>query len=292
MNTRYLASFCTVAERGSLSAAARQLGLANATLAEQIRSLETELGTKLIMRRGQGVALTAAGLAVLEQARSIVEQVESLRHRAQLGRPVGRLRVGAISTALVALLPGALQRLAARYPDIELTVAPGTSAGLFMMLERGDIDCALMVEPPFAIPKGFKWRRVRDEPLVLVSPPALSGSGIRELCAVSPFIRMDRKAWTGQIVDRYLADHGLRPRELFEMDAPEAILALVAKGMGIALLPDWGFSSSDLRQVRIWSIDDSRYGRPVGVLCRTGSATPLVDAFQEVVSPGSDSNRV
>jgi DNA-binding transcriptional LysR family regulator len=288
VNTRFLRSFCVVAERGSLAAAARQLGLANASLAEQIRALEQELGAKLIARHGQGVILTAAGQAVLETARAIVAQTDTLHHLAQRGQPSGRLRVGAISTALMAMLPAALQQLAARYPAVELTVVPGTSVGLLRMLEMGEIDCALTVRPPFALPKSLVWLGLRDEPLVLVAPPDRAGDNVDTLIAAGPLIRMDRKAWTGLIVDRFLADHGLAPRDLFELDAPEAIVVLVSQGMGLSLLPDWGIAPPHGRDLRIIPIDDKRYSRAVGLLSRPGPASALVDAFSQAVAASLD----
>lgn len=287
MNIRYLKSFCAVAELGSLAAAARQIGLANASLAEQIRALEHDLKARLVTRRGQGVALTPAGLAILDRAREVVKSAESLHHLAQLGRPSGRLRVGAISTALMAILPAALQRLSEQHPEIELAVVPGTSVGLFQMLERDEIDCALAVRPPFAIPKGLTWRPVREEPLVLVAPEDLPGHGLHQLLSTAPLIRMDRKAWTGQVIDRFLTDHGLSARELFELDAPEAIVILVAQGMGVSLLPNWGISAPSGRAIRIIPIDDPRYSRSIGILSRRGPASALVDAFAETVSSGS-----
>ncbi len=112
MNIRFLRTFSTVAEKGSLAAAARSLGLANASVAEQIRSLEGSLGVALTLRRGQTIALTDAGQAVLASVRSIVAQADELAQIAQAGALRGRLRVGAISTALMALLPGTLRKLA------------------------------------------------------------------------------------------------------------------------------------------------------------------------------------
>ncbi len=286
MNTRFLRSFCLVAELGSLAAVARHLGLANATLAEQIRALEHELQANLIVRRGHGVVLTAAGQAVLELARKIIAQADDMRHLAQAGRPSGRLRVGAISTALMALVPGSLQKLAAQYPAIEVAVVPGTSLALFRMLEMDEIDCALVVRPPFMLPKGLIWRELRGEPLVMLSPMNQAGDTVEDLFASAPFIRMDRKAWSGHIIERFITDRGLKPRELFELDAPEAIVVLVSQGMGVSLLPDWGITPPIGRPIRILPIDDDRYVRPIGLLSRHGPAAAKTDIFFEAAKAG------
>ncbi|CAH1671001.1 MULTISPECIES: LysR substrate-binding domain-containing protein [unclassified Chelatococcus] len=279
MNIRFLRTFCVVADKGSLAAAARHLGLANASVAEQIRALEKTLDATLTVRRGQGIALTEAGQAVLGSARQIVAQADDLHQVAQAGSLRGRLRVGAISTALISLMPRALQRLADEHPDIEMKVVPGTSAGLLTMLDYGEIDCALAVRPPFKLPKTLSWQSVRNEPLVFVGPPSDPGLSIAARLRGAPFIRMDRNAWTGQIVSRFLADRKLELRELFELDAPETIVILAAEGLGVSLLPDWGIVPPVGRALDIGPVDDGRYGREVGIIGHRGPAEALIDAF-------------
>jgi DNA-binding transcriptional LysR family regulator len=284
MNIRFLRTFCAVADKGSLAAAARHLGLANASVAEQIRALEGDLNARLFIRRGQGVALTAAGQAVLAAVRQIVVQADDLRHLAQAGRLSGRLRVGAISTALITLMPITLRRLSERHPEIEIRVVPGTSAGLLHMLENGEIDCALAVRPPFRLPKSMSWRLVREEPLVAVAPAACRRQSVGALLAELPFIRMDRNAWTGQLVSRFLHDRRIAVRELFELDAPETIVILVAEGVGVSLLPNWGITSPLGRDIYVHPIKDPGYGRSVGILGNRGAAAALIDVFASAVA--------
>lgn len=279
MNIRFLRTFCVVADKGSLAGAARHLGLANASVAEQIRALETSLNAVLTVRRGQGIALTEAGQAVLGAARQIVAQADHLPQIAQAGSLRGRLRVGAISTALIAIMPGALKRLAVQHPDIDMKVVPGTSAGLLAMLGSGDIDCALTVRPPFRLPKSLSWQTVRTEPLVFVAPPGGAVQSIAARLRGSPFIRMDRNAWTGHIVSRFLADRKLDLRELFELDAPETIVILVAESLGVSLLPDWGIVPPVGRALDIVPVDDSRYSREIGIIGHRGPAEALIGAF-------------
>ncbi len=283
MNLRFLRTFCIVADKGSLAAAARTLGLANASVAEQIHALEKSLGVALTVRRGQTVVLTDAGRAVLDSARSIVGEVDELAHIARAGALRGRLRVGSISTALVALLPATLRQLATSHPDIELKVVPGTSMGLLSMLEAGDIDCALMVRAPFSLSKSFSWLPVRSEPLVLTAPPDTKGENVSSIIGASPFIRMDRNAWTGQIVSRYLSDRDIHGRELFELDAPETIVTLVSESLGVSLLPDWGITPPLGRDLLILPVNDLRYSREIGILGRRGPAASLISAFHQIM---------
>jgi molybdate transport repressor ModE-like protein len=291
MNTRFLATLRTVAEAGSLAAAARQLNLAVASVSEQIRTLEKDLDAPLLARHGRGVVLTPAGEAVVTAAGEVLARVDDLRHVAQVGQPSGLLRVGSIPSALLSIMPKALRAMATRYERIEIKVVPGTSSHLYRMLERGDLDCALTTRPHFALPKGLSWHQVRVDPLALVAPGDLAGDSVEELLRAAPLIRLDRQVWTGRLVTAFLEDRGLAPRELFELDAHEGIVLLVAEGLGVALLPDWGFRPPTGQAIRRLPIDDDRYSRVVGLIIprgtREGLARIFATALDESVEAGA-----
>jgi DNA-binding transcriptional LysR family regulator len=285
MNTRFLATLCAVAETGSLAAAARQMNLAVASVSEQVRALEKDLGVPLLARRGRGVFLTPAGEAVVVAAGDVLTRIDDLRHRAHVGEPSGLLRVGAIPSALVSVLPKALRVMAMRYARVEIKVVPGTSSRLYRMLEQGDLDCALTTCPYFDLPKGMAWHQVRVDPLALIAPGDLAGDSVRELLRAAPLIRVDRQVWTGRLVTSFLEDHGFAPRELFELDAHEAIVLLVAEGLGVALLHDWGFRPRAGKTIRRLPIEGERYSRVIGLIIarhtREGLARILATALDE-----------
>lgn len=297
MNTRFLASLCAVAEGGSIAAAARRLDLTPAAIGGQIRTLERELGARLLFRAGSTVRPTPAGEAVIAAAHEVLARVEALRQVAHLREPRGLLRVGAIATGLISLLPDALRRMAQHYPQIDLRVVPGTSMELYAMIAREEIDCAMLVEPPFPLPKSLSWQPVRREPLVLLVPRGLAITSIAQALASQPLIRLDRRAWSGRHVTAYLQDLRLSVSESLELDAPETIAILVARRLGVALVPDWGLSKSLSRSVRKLRITDPAYARTVGVLGVAGGIRArLIQAFVESLShtseaPGGASGR-
>jgi DNA-binding transcriptional LysR family regulator len=92
-------------------------------------------------------------------------------------------------------------------------------------------------------------------------------------------------------VTAFLEDRGLAPRELFELDAHEGIVLLVAEGLGVALLPDWGFRPPTGQAIRRLPIDDDRYSRVVGLIIprgtREGLARIFATALDESVEPGA-----
>jgi DNA-binding transcriptional LysR family regulator len=281
LNTRFLATLCAVADTGSLAAAARALNLSNAAVAEQIQTLERELGTRLVQRQGRSVALTSEGFAVVDASREILTRVSDLKQVAQLDQLRGSLRIGSVSTALISIVPLALETIARHHPSISINILPGTSTHLYRMLEMNEIDCAVTIKPRTITPKDFGWRLIRREPLTLISPYGLQCETIKEYISSKPLIRMDRKSATGVIVTEFLDDAGISPNELFEMDAQETIVMLVSQGLGISLLPDYGFGSYERRPIRKIIISETRFLREVGILFRQGAKRALVNAFYQ-----------
>ncbi len=283
MNTRFLSTLCAVAETGSLAGAARAIGLSSAAVAEQVQALERALGVRLITRLGRAVTLTDEGRAVVGAGREILTRVADLAQVAQLGRLSGTLRIGSVSTALMSVVPPTLRHMAEHHPEIALKIVPGTSSQLLFMVESGAIDCAITVRPAFEVAKEFGWHPIRDEPLTLVCPAAFPFAGIEECLSSSPMISMYKASPTGRIAERFLQDKAIVAKELFEIEAAEVILVLVSQGLGVSLLPDYGFQSSRDRRIRKVAVGDRAYGRPVGLLYRRGARISLIHAFHAAI---------
>lgn len=239
METRFLETFLLVAEHGSLAEAARRLGLTPAAIAQRMQALEDEFGVPLLSRTGRAVQPTPAGHAIIEQARRVISDIRHLRSLATIDAPSGELRIGAISTALTGLLPRALRKLVDEVPQVEVFILPGTSAQLFNALNENHIDAALLVRPPFEMPKTIEWQTLRAEPLMLLAPADLAHEDPLTLLATKPFIRYDRNNWGGRLAEKWLQSHDIRPREWLELDQLEAIAVMVSNGLGVSILPDW-----------------------------------------------------
>ncbi|MFT8328114.1 LysR family transcriptional regulator [Gluconobacter oxydans] len=239
MDTRFLESFLIVIEQGSLAGAARQLRLTPASVAQRIRTLEDEIGCPIVQRDGRNVRPTEQGLAIIEQSRAILTSVRDLCAIAASDKPVGTLRIGAISSAANGLLPPYLKRFFECFPEIELHITPGSSSGLHNAVLDGNIDAAFIVEPPFEIPKTLVWKTLRSEPLVVLAPEAIQETDPHEILRNHPLIRYDRMQWGGRLADEYLRKSGIWPHERLELDSLDAIAIIVSQGTGVSLVPDW-----------------------------------------------------
>ncbi|NYI02309.1 LysR family transcriptional regulator [Cupriavidus plantarum] len=239
MDVRFLQSFVTVVDVGSLAEAARRLDLTPAAIAARLHALEEELGVPLVRRAGRSVVPTEAGIRILDRARQVIRDIRDMGSVASGDASLGEFRLGSFVTAMGSIVPPLLGQLYRRHPNVNLFVKPGRSIELCESLTRGELDAAIVVEPQFAVAKGYQWVEFMAEPLVVVAPAAMAGRDPHELLASEHFIRYDRSVLGGQLADRYLRDHGIRPRQRLEVDGLMVIAALVGEGLGVALVPDW-----------------------------------------------------
>lgn len=239
METQFLNTFVTVVDQGSMAAAARVLNVTPAAVAQQIRTLERELGASLIARVGRTVSVTEQGSRILERARELLRSVSDLRSVANDSAVSGELRLGACPTALAGMLPDVLARMVDAFPQINVFIKPGYSVDLYRAVEAGDLDAAVVLQAPFPLPKTCEWLLLREEPLIVLAPKSMAGRDPHELLSTQPLIRYDRNQWGGRQADDYLRAHGIVPRERFELNALNAIAVMVDRGLGVSLVPDW-----------------------------------------------------
>ncbi|MGC5845040.1 LysR family transcriptional regulator [Mesorhizobium abyssinicae] len=279
MDIRFLESFVSVATHGSVAEAARRLNLTPAAVAQRLRALENELGHSLVSRVGRTMRPTASGLAVLGQTERLFAAMRDLRAAAADDLPAGQLSLGATATALTGLMPNILARLSTRFPHVEAFIRPGASVDLYHSLLAGELDAAVLVRPHFAMPKSIAWHTLRHEPLVLIAPAAVELYDPHEALERLPFIRYDRNQWGGQLIDRYLRQHRLKVREWLELDALDAIVTLVERGLGLSIVPDWAPPWPEGLHLRKIALPDVQ-ARQSGVLWnRSGPRIAAIDAF-------------
>jgi DNA-binding transcriptional LysR family regulator len=283
MDSRFLESFVMVVERGSIAEAARRLNLTAAAVAQRIRALETEIGARLVFRSGRSVRPTEAGTAIFSRAGNILGDVRDLKSVAVTNRPSGELRLGASPTSTTGLLPGILTLLAEKYPQIDVYMTGGIPGELYQKVLDGDLDAAIIACPPFAIPKAYDWRLLREEPLVVLTPASAPIRDPHTILASEPLIRPTHDTWAGRLIDSYLRQSGIRPRVRFEIDTFEAIPFMVDRGLGVALVHDWAPPWLEGLSLRKHLIPNDQFGRRMGFLWNRASVRiRLVHAFLEV----------
>ncbi|MDJ0387638.1 LysR family transcriptional regulator [Roseomonas sp. E05] len=238
---RQLRTFLAVVDEGSVSLAARALGLTQPAASQQLRELERNLGVRLLDRAAGRSLPTAAGAAFAAPARRAVAAAEEAVAAALAHREghAGRVRVGTGATACIHLLPPLLATLKQRLPALEVVVVTGNSDDMVRRLEEGALDCAL-VTLPLAHNRALQVTPLLDDPLVALLPEAMAGPGraIRppELAAL-PLILYEAGGRTRRLIDAWFERAGLSPRPAMELGSVEAIKGLVSSGLGASVLP-------------------------------------------------------
>ncbi|PWK92449.1 LysR substrate-binding domain-containing protein [Fulvimonas soli] len=296
METQFLHTFVTVVEQGSMAAAARALNITPAAVAQQIRTLEREIGAPLIARVGRTVSVTEEGSRILERTRELLRGVADLRSLANESAVSGELRLGACPTALAGMLPDVLARMVEAFPKINVFIKPGYSADLYRAVEGGELDAAVVLQAPFPLPKTCEWQLLREEPLIVLAPAGMAGRDPHELLATQPLIRYDRNQWGGRQADEYLRANGIVPRERFELNALNAIAVMVDRGLGVSLVPDWARPWPEgLRLARI-PLPGATVPRRIGIVWSRSSVrvrlvTALLQESRNAVQSGCADRR-
>jgi DNA-binding transcriptional LysR family regulator len=243
MDLRQLRYFVAVAEERHYGRAAQRLHMSQPPLSMQIKALERELGIELLERTSRRVALTDAGRALLERAKTILGAVEEAREIARGAEQgtQGRLEVGFISSATLSLLPPSIRLFRERFGGVELELKELTSAQQIDALYEGGIRVGL-VRLPLRAP-GIRFEPVLEERLVVALP---SGHALEDLDRVSletivdlPLIFFTRQLIPGfhaQIVELFQRVDAF-PKVAQHAVHLQTIVGLVASGVGIAILP-------------------------------------------------------
>ena len=240
---RRLRYFVAVAEELHFGRAARRLNVSQPPLSVQIRTLEREVGTPLLIRTQRRVELTEAGRVLLDGARRLLGQAEAaiIHARRAAEGAVGRLTIGFVSTVDYSILPPLVRRFRQKHPGIALKLLELTGDRQQALLQSGELDLGLSILPSPAA--RLIMRPVFREPLIAAVPANHPLAGRRRTAlralAPQPFIQFPRELAPG-LYDLAIAacqKAGFTPHLAQEAIQMQTILGLVAAGLGVALVP-------------------------------------------------------
>ncbi len=229
-------------DTGSISAAARALGVTQPAATQQLRELERGLGVRLLDRVRGRVVATAAGESLLAAARRAQDAVDDIAFTARRLRSgdIGRVRLGTGATACIHLLPPTLTAVKRRMPSLEVTVATANTPEILKRLEAGALDIAL-VTSPVRLSRSLAKTRIAIDPLVAVIPAALAPKraaiSAAEIARL-PLILYETGGGTREIMEAWFRRSGVVPEPIMELDNVEAIKVLVASGLGASIVPE------------------------------------------------------
>ena len=244
MQLSQLAYFVAVAEEGSFTRAAERVGVAQPSLSQQVKALETGLGAVLLHRARGRVGLTAAGETLLPVARRMLADAETarreIRELAALGR--GRVRLGATPSLCTGLLPAVLADYRRRYPRVDIVVHEGGSRDLQEELIHGALDLALVIDARLDHDPELATVPLLTEELVVISrhedpgPTRRARMGIEELKDV-PLVMFRAGYDLRETTLTACRAAGFEPTFAIEGGEMDAVLEFVHAGLGVAVVP-------------------------------------------------------
>lgn len=260
MEFRYLRYMLAVNDHGSIRQAAAALGISASAISRRIRDLEEELGVALFLRTFDGVTLTRAGYAFLEDARLIDRRLENAKAKAQaiaMGQK-GELRIAAPEELMTDRLMAALALHKNRWPDVRIHIFDMTPQDQMSALQTGLLDLAIALDPG----EGHEIDRERiwSETAAIAFPDYHALNSHSE---IEPSILADQavilsgspevERFDHRVV-RHLTDRGIKVRIIAETECFQTKLSLVRAGAGIAFLPE-GLSRSIATDLMVKRID-------------------------------------
>ncbi|RMP35397.1 Transcriptional regulator, LysR family [Pseudomonas syringae pv. antirrhini] len=263
-----LKTLIAVAREGTFAAAGDRIGLTQAAVSAQMQRLEAQLGVELFDRKGRSAQLNRMGQQVLLQGQELVRLYGSLGNSATGSAPNVLVTIGAIASVQRSFLPDALALFHRQFPQCRTRVIPGLSMDLVNQVDAGEVDLAAIIRPPFSLHSDLRWTTLMREPYRLIVPADLQGEDWAELISSQPFIRYDRSSFGGRQVDRFLRQTHVSLREVCELDELDAIVKLVANGVGVALVPETATIQAWPAGVRAVDLGPHTFHRDIGLVHR------------------------
>lgn len=228
-----------IAKYGSFHAAADRMHVTQPTISMRVRELESALGTRLFLRSGRGVALTASGMLAVRYAQQSLALLEELEARLGSRAPLnGTLRLGSSEMIAMTTLPEIVRRLEAHYPGLQIDITVANSYTLHDLLSTGKLDIALLTHPgtsrlvrlvPIALARvGWLGSAQRFPSGTPFSPSWLPGQSLLSVPPPSPLHEM--------LVEWCLKENA-PPPILNTCSSLSIIASLVRAGIAVSLLP-------------------------------------------------------
>jgi len=290
MNFADLQVFRTVVEEGGIIKAANKLHRAPSNVTTRIKQLENAVGISLFHRDRQRLHLSPSGELLLGYAERLIQLSDEARSVVSGAAPQGLLRLGALESTTASRLPRVLADFHRRYPEVRLELVMGTNDELVTQVAERRLDAAFIAEPTSA--RGLDHLPVFRERLTLISSldhdPVTSARHAEGLTIIAfPDGCAYRRA-----LQRWLKRDNLASLRIMELRSYHAIVACVAAGAGIALMPEAVLDAMPQARVRRNRIPRAQSDIVTPLIWREGEISPPVIAMRSIVaSVAADNSR-
>ncbi len=292
MNPVHLRTFLAVRKHLNYTRAAEEVFLSQPAVSRQIHQLERDLGLPLFEQIGKSLSLTDAGRLLADEAAKLLGSMERVAEvvRSHLSAERGRLRIGAGTTPGLYLLPPALGRFHAGYPDVELHYAIENSLRIEQKILRNELDLGFLGAHPSH--DELVAEKLLDDEIVCFSNAShrLAKRGRIDVASLEreTWIIREKGSATRQLFESWLTKAGGKLGPTIELQHPEAVKALVAAGVGISFMSIHGLEREiRRRQLKKLPVTGLQLERPIFLVRHADKHTsPVMDTFLALVRAG------
>ena len=291
LDVRRMRVLKSVAEEGSIAAAAQALSFTPSAVSQQIATLEREAGVSLVERGPRSIRLTDAGRALVEHTEGILASLEAAEAEIQAiaGVRGGILRLASFPTAYATIMPAAIAEFRSRHPAVELTLTEADPLMSLARVKSGELDLALLYEYDYIpLPEEDALERdiLTDDPIRVLLPRGHRETRRRavslDTLAEERWITSTARSSCHEFVSRACRAAGFEPSIGFESDDHGVWQGLVAAGVGVALAPDLALEhlhpGVEAKPVALQPLK-----RRIYTAYRAGGRSPAIDAMLEVL---------
>ena len=274
--------FKAVVEQGGITKAATRLNRVPSNVTTRVKQLEERLGTQLFRRANRRLVLSAEGKRLLGYADRLLTLSREAEAALRSGPPAGAFQLGALESTAATRLPPILSRYHRRYPEVRLELVTGTTGALIAKVMDHEVEAALVAEPFTA--NDLDGLPVFSEELVLITPKSFRRIKTPRDIGRTTLIAFAAGCSYRRRLEGWLGDAKVVPERVLEFGSYHAIVACVAAGAGIAIVP------RSVIRVSLASADVATCALPAAVakartflVWRQGHQSILLDAMREEI---------
>jgi DNA-binding transcriptional LysR family regulator len=286
---RQLRVLLAVAEHGGFGRAGDGIGLSQPAVSQAIRSLEAELGVKLLDRTTREVVLTAAGQSLVAPLRRVLGELDGVLDEARgLGAAArGIVHIASAPTISGGLMPQVLAAARLRYPDIQVRLSDQAQQLALEGVRSGAVDFAVLVGMEAEDPL-IEQQALFDERFVLVCPAGHALADRPELrlqdVAGWPLVLLDHSSGSRPLIDRAFARAGVAPQVAIDVGHPATAFRMVQAGLGVSVLPALSLPLPDANALRAVPLEAGFSRQVVLARRRQRSLSPAAQRLWELIA--------
>ncbi|KRB15118.1 MAG: bacterial regulatory helix-turn-helix protein LysR family protein 8 [Achromobacter mucicolens] len=279
--------FKTVADQGGVARAAAHLNRVQSNVSTRLKQLETSLGTPLFRRQNRRLVLSDQGRVLLSYADRLLRLSDEAQSAVREGALQGVLRIGTMESTAAARLPPILAAYHEAWPKVRIELVTGTSGALAAKVRNYEIEAAFVAQPFPA--DGLAAMDAFKEELALISPLAWAPIGSAKDLVNRSVIAFAAGCSYRRILESWLNQEGIAPDKVMEFASYHAIVACVAAGTGVAIVPRSVLAVLGAEQsVRVGALSGSHGQALTQLVWRADDDTPALQALRSRLQAPQD----